>query len=256
MTAARTRRGEPWPAAQPGSEAAALLFCLPYAGGSASVFRSWPAALAGRLDAEVLPVELPGHGRRIGEPPGLDVPGLAAQMAERIDRPYVVMGHSLGARLGFELCRALRDLGVAAPERLIVSGSPAPRLPRVGLGDSQLPDEEFIDRVTRMGGTPAALFEDPETRELFLPVMRSDFAWGDAYRYREAEPLVCGISAFAGSSDAEAPPEQMAGWEQETSGDFRLHAFEGGHFFLNTQRPALLDALVADLPGLSTAGTG
>lgn len=252
MSAARTRRGELLPAARPDSDAAALLFCLPYAGGSASVFRSWPSALAGRLDAEVLPVELPGHGRRIGEPPALDVPDLAAQLAARIDRPYVVLGHSLGARLGFELCRALREIGVAAPLRLVVSGSPAPRLPRVGLGDSRLPDEEFIDRVTRMGGTPAALFQDPETRELFLPVMRSDFAWGDDYEYREAEPLECGVSAFAGTSDAEAPPEQMAGWEKETAGDFRLHTFEGGHFFLNTRRRELLDALVSDLPGLRT----
>lgn len=38
------------------------LFCLPYAGGSALMFRTWPNALP--ADVEVCPVQLPGRSTR------------------------------------------------------------------------------------------------------------------------------------------------------------------------------------------------
>jgi surfactin synthase thioesterase subunit len=230
-------------------EPAALLFCLPYAGGSAAAFRQW-TALLDRLDIEVLAVELPGHGRRIGESPRLDVAEIAAALAAAVDRPYVLFGHSLGARLAFEVCRHLRDRGSPEPVRLCVSGTPGPRLDRVGRGDSRLPDADFVTRVQRMGGTPAAVLGDPELRALFLPVVRSDFAWGDDYEYRPGPPLTCPISAFAGAADPEAPPDQVATWAAETTGPTRLHIVDGDHFFLQSHFSELADALVADLPDL------
>jgi surfactin synthase thioesterase subunit len=226
--------------------AAVRVFCLPYAGGSATAFREW-IALSDRLDAEVLAVELPGHGRRIGEPPQLRVEELGDALAAEIDRPYVVFGHSLGARLGFELCRYIRDAGGPEPLRLFVSGSVGPRLPRVGRGDSTLPDDEFIHRVTGMGGTPAAVLNNPELRELLLPIIRSDFAWGDRYAYVPGPLLRCPITAFAGTTDQEATQPQVATWEKETSGAFRLRVVEGGHFFLHTRLPEIVDAMARDL---------
>jgi surfactin synthase thioesterase subunit len=232
---------------RPSRTAALKVFCLPYAGGSAAAFREW-AVLGDHLDVEVFALELPGHGRRVGECPELDVVRLADELAADIDRPYAVFGHSLGARLGFELTRNLRDAGVPEPVRLFVSGSGGPRYPRVGRGDSALPDVDFVRRVAGMGGTPAAVLGDPELRELFLPVIRSDFAWGDDYEYVPGPLLTCPITAFAGSEDPEAPPEQVDGWAAETTGDFRLVVLPGGHFFLHDQQTALL-AAVADSLG-------
>lgn len=228
---------------------AALLFCLPYAGGSAASFRDW-STLAARLDVEVLAVELPGHGRRVGDPPVLDVDEISAAIAATVDRPYVVFGHSLGARLAFEVCRQLCQREQREPLRLCVSGTPGPRLDRIGVGDSRLPDAALLARVEQMGGTPATVLRDPELRALFLPVIRADFVWGDTYRYRPGPPLRCPISAFAGSADLEAPVDQMATWAAETTGPFRMHVLDGDHFFLHSQYNALADALVSNLPEL------
>jgi len=235
-------------------DAEVLMFCLPYAGGSAATFRRF-AALTQRLDVEVRAVELPGHGRRIGEPPAFVVADVADVVSAVIDRPYILFGHSLGARLAFEVARHLRDGGAPEPLRLFVSGSPGPRLPRVGMGDAALPDDEFIARIEAMGGTPAAVLGDAELREMFLPVMRADFAWGDTYQYRSGRLLDCPVTAFAGAADPEAPVDQVATWALETTGPYRTQVLAGGHFFLHEQFDALADALVSDLPELGSKGT-
>ncbi|MEV4224408.1 alpha/beta fold hydrolase [Nonomuraea sp. NPDC049725] len=246
--------GSPWlvPIAAR-DDAPARLFCLPYAGGSAAGFRAW-SSLAARLDLDIQAVELPGHGRRIGEPPVLDPDEMARVVGAAVDRPYLVFGHSLGARLGFELCRRLRVRGHGEPERLFVSGTPGPRLPRVGRGDSRLPEPEFAARVSGMGGTPAAILADPELRALFLPVIRADFALGDAYEYVGDAPLNCPITAFAGSADPEASPEQVGAWRAETTGDFRLHVVDGDHFFVHTRLDTLLGLLADDLAAVTEPG--
>jgi medium-chain acyl-[acyl-carrier-protein] hydrolase len=55
---------------QPVARPALRLFCFPYAGGSASVFRAWGAALDPRIEAVVL--QLPGRGMRLQETPLVD----------------------------------------------------------------------------------------------------------------------------------------------------------------------------------------
>ena len=233
-------------------DAPARFLCLPYAGGTAAAYRQW-SELASRLNVLLSAIELPGHGRRVGERPEINISQVAQALGAVLDRPYILFGHSLGARLGFEICRYLRDSGHPQPLRLIVSGTPGPRLRRIGVGDSLLPDSEFIARVRGMGGTPAAILADQELAELFIPTLRSDFAWGDAYKYQSAPLLTCPISAFAGTADPEAPPDQVATWRDETTGSFRLHVVEGDHFFLHSGAATVFGHICADLPGLVMA---
>ena len=107
------------------------LFCLPFAGGSAAAYAPWQAAINPRF--EVVPVQLPGHGGRIREAPLQTMTAMAAALADamapRLDRPYAVFGHSMGALLGFETLRRLRARGGPAPVALCVSARRAPHLP-------------------------------------------------------------------------------------------------------------------------------
>src|ERR1700726_1837203 len=50
------------------------LFCFPYAGGSAMIFRTWQNGLP--TEVEVCPVELPGRGTRLTERPFTHLPYL------------------------------------------------------------------------------------------------------------------------------------------------------------------------------------
>src|SRR5262245_46733711 len=84
------------------------LLCLPFAGGASSLYRSWPRALP---SIEVWPVELPGRGARMDEPPCADMTelcdGLSAAIDQVADLPLALYGHSMGARIAFELARRL-----------------------------------------------------------------------------------------------------------------------------------------------------
>ncbi|MFD0746120.1 thioesterase II family protein [Phytohabitans flavus] len=118
-------------------EAGCVLFCLPYSGGGASMFHDWRAAFP--TEIEIAPVRLPGREDRIAEPIDLSPPAIAAAIAERVDRPYAVYGHSLGARLGFDVVRELRRLGARPPERLYVAAAVPPDEPVPSPGPSSCP---------------------------------------------------------------------------------------------------------------------
>ena len=68
MTSSPATKPNPWIAhVRPRPQAALRLFCLPYSGGNASIFAGWADILPATI--EVCPIQLPGHGSRITEPP-------------------------------------------------------------------------------------------------------------------------------------------------------------------------------------------
>lgn len=244
----------PWlHAPRPRPDAALRLYCLPYAGAGASAFREWPRALGELGPYEVVAVQYPGRENRLREDPYIDLDAMADAVTASIEGPYAVFGHSIGARLAFELCRRLRERPVPAPSALLVSGCPAPQNPPAAVRDSDLPDEEFLARVAGMGGLPGEVVSDPELRALVLPVLRSDFARVDDYRYEPGPPLPCPLTAYVGDADPEADPVTAAGWREQTAADFALRVLPGDHFFLHSARDALLRDLSTRLAAAAQA---
>ncbi len=232
---------DPRPAAE------ARLFCLPFAGAGASAFREWPSAFGSRV--EVVPVHLPGRERRMREPLAIDPARIAEAVAEAADRPYAIFGHSMGARLGFEVVRELRRTGGPLPVRLYPSGINPPHLPTAGpfAGLSKLDDEALLAGVVAGGGIPEAVVAVPELLSFFLPVLRADLTWVDDYTFTEGPPLPVPVVAFAGETDPVAPPSRMDGWHRHTAAGFTLHTLPGGHFFVTEQLPRVAALIEADL---------
>ena len=83
---------DPWIACRkPNPQARLRLFCFPYAGTGASIFRTWSDGLP--ADVEVCPVQFPGRGTRLMETPFTQLEPLVAS-----PRP------SLGSTLGQAIC--------------------------------------------------------------------------------------------------------------------------------------------------------
>jgi medium-chain acyl-[acyl-carrier-protein] hydrolase len=88
--------------------------------------------------------------------------------------------------------------------------------------------------------------------ELFLPILRADFELLGSYRYDEDAPLNCPLSAFGGWGDQQATQPDLAAWRSQTYKSFSLKMFPGDHFYIQSARPALVQALVQYLFPYST----
>jgi len=234
---------------KPNPRARVRLFCFPYAGGSALMFRTWSNALP--ADVEVCPVQLPGRSARLMERPFTDlsrlIEVLAQALAPLLDKPFAFFGHSLGALIGFELARRLRRQYGVNPVRLLVSAGRPPQVPHRGAPIHNLPRKEFLAELRRLDGTLAEVFEHEELLEIILPLLRADFAVYETYVYSNEAPLNCPISTFGGLEDREISASDLEAWRDQTTAAFSLRMLPGDHFFLNTHQPLLLRILSQEL---------
>jgi medium-chain acyl-[acyl-carrier-protein] hydrolase len=225
------------------------LFCFPFAGGGASVFRAWPAEAIPQI--EILPMQLPGRENRLLDAPltrvSAVVETLAPILLPYLDLPFALFGHSLGGLISFELARLLRcDYG-KVPVHLFVAGCAAPQLSDPQPPIYKLPDPEFVDELRRLKGTPEGVLQQPELMQMLLPCLRADFEMGSTYRYAADEPLACPISVFGGLADPEISRADLEAWREHTRAKFVVRMLPGEHFFLLDTRAQLLQMIALDL---------
>jgi surfactin synthase thioesterase subunit len=225
------------------------LFCLPCAGGSASMYFPWQAALQDVVQLQA--VELPGRGRRIREPLQQDYVVLLDRLTDELagtaapSSGYVLFGHSMGGLLAQGLARSLPQRGWPAPRALMVSACAAP-LAREWVTPEDS-DAALIVAMRRQGGTREEVFDCPELLELALPVLRADYRVCSSFQMQRpademADLLNLPVHVYGGIGDPLGSAALQA-WQRETRGSVTLDWFDGGHFYLQGQQDALLARL-------------
>lgn len=225
---------DPWlPYRKPRPAARVRLFCFPYAGGGASLYRAWPDALPATID--VCAVQLPGREGRLRDAPVASmkdlVPMIADGLAPHLAPPFAFFGHSMGAAIAFELARELRRRGRPMPAHLFASACPAPHIPDTDATHT-LSDEGMIEQLRKLGGMSEEVLAHRELMEMILPVFRADAAVTETYAHAEEAPLDVPITAFGGLADAKATRDDMDAWRQHTRAAFALSMVPGGHFYV------------------------
>jgi medium-chain acyl-[acyl-carrier-protein] hydrolase len=190
---------------------------------------------------------LPGREARFSEPAYVRVETLVQNLSEEIlsylDVPFQFFGHSMGALISFELTRQLRRQRRPQPTQLFVSSHRAPQLPRRQEPVYAQPEDEFIESIKDLGGTPEAILQNAELMQLFLPLLRADFELCEVYQYKPEAPLAIPISVFGGLEDKDIPVVDLEAWRAQTIGSFNMETFAGGHFYLHPYQKQLLQTL-------------
>ncbi len=228
MTAAPLTAASPWFVRPPSADRPARLFCFPFSGSGASAFSAWPAVLG---DVEVCPVQFPGRENRLAHPHFGTYENLADSLIDPLlpvlDRPYAFFGHCAGALPAFETVVRLADRGLPTPERLFVSGQPAPHDAAsdrmLGMSEPELRME--LEAFLRGRGIEPR----PDMVEMGLSVLLDDHA--AAGRYQRAEPVTipCPIVVVHWRDDPEVSLDELTGWRRYSdSVDFRVVG--GGHY--------------------------
>lgn len=225
------------------------LFCFPHAGGSGRVFQKWPRLFPETI--EVCPLEYPGRGARLREPPFKRIVILAADIAEALlplfDTPFVFFGHSMGATVAFELARHLRRANKTLPVHLFVSACDPPHFPREDSKIYDLPESEFIEELRRLNGTPAEVLAHPELMQLISPMLRADFEAVDTYSLVDESPLSCPLTVYGGTEDETVAKETLGEWRRHTTGPFSLQMIQGNHFYLQTSESVVIRSILSKL---------
>lgn len=229
----------------------ARLFCLPYAGGSAGIYRNWHDWMA--PEVEVVAVELPGRGIHQRAAP-LDrmeaiVERLLAAMAPLLDLPFALFGHSLGGLIAFELSRALAKGGYPTPVQLFVSAVEAPHLPSRGATLHDLPQPEFLAELRRFNVGAAQALKNEELAEILLPVLRADFRLAETYRHVSGPPLAHPITVFGGLHDAAIQPHALEAWQRHTQDRCVVRLLAGDHFFIHDYEHVMAASVARCLRG-------
>ena len=230
---------------RPNPNALIKLFCFPYAGGNAATYLPWAKRL--QQSVELTAIQPPGRSNRMFEQPLSNMPELIEELIkvipERIDRPYVFFGHSLGSRVAFELMTQFAKRGITLPIHFIASGSKAPHIPAREQSIYHLSDKEFIRELRELQGTPEVILDNEELMELCLPLLRADFEIAETHIYKEKISFNFTASVFGGTDDVDISESDLLAWGSFFSQPLITQCFHGNHFFIESNIEPVLNSI-------------
>ncbi|MGR9086849.1 MAG: thioesterase II family protein [Gammaproteobacteria bacterium] len=219
------------------------IFAFPFAGGDVSAFRHWRAWMPDEF--ELVCVQLPGRGCRDAEsmPDRMHelIEELAAAFVSALDKPYIVLGYSVGALMAYALLQALMKMGIRSPALFCVAACNPFHLNRHPW--DRLSDHRILHILansdSRMQAVPLQKLRSN------LPLIKKDLHLGQQYARTEGignSQLNCPMLTIAGTRDEIADPENLRHWQQYTTSSCVSRCVEGEHFFLfdSLQLPRLL----------------
>ncbi|MCY7296759.1 thioesterase II family protein [Alteromonas sp. a30] len=230
---------------KPRPQAQLRLICFPYAGGNANTFGQWSDTLYNNV--EVVAIQPPGRANRLSEPAFDNMQDLVDALMQHfpsvLDKPYMLFGHSMGARVAFEVLLACVERDLPLPKHFIASGSRAVQIPDLDKLTTGLSDDAFIERLRDLEGTPEVLLQNAELMELFLPLLRAEFTLSESYRFEGDVQLDVPLTVFGGVEDSGVDKDRLLAWQQHFVPEMNLSMFPGGHFFLEHEQKLVLERL-------------
>lgn len=227
------------------------LFCIPFAGASASYYGKWNKYVNSKI--QICPIELSGRGTRIKDPLYNDIyeaiEDIYGLLKNQINNGlYAVFGHSMGSLLAYEFlikyCNEIKP-----PVHAFVSGGTAPHMRKRKNTTYDLPIEDFKNSILAFDGTQKELFENQQLSKIFIPILRGDikiielFDFLEKNKNREIEKLPCPITVLCGKNDHYTDVDIINEWEKYTDYGCEIHKFDGGHFFINDYEKEVVEII-------------
>jgi amino acid adenylation domain-containing protein len=226
----------------------ARVVCVAGMGGTTGSFQALAARVRERTgdDVEVLGIQLPGREDRVDEAAPTDpmvvADHVAASLAEDARTPVLLVGHSQGAWLAWEVAHRWAQRPGAPEHAMVVACSLPPSEPvpdALAALTAQLTSVEgregVDDRATDLLGQvlPADVVAETELLRDYLVRLRSDAVLATSHQDVLAgavrAPLAIPVHAVEGAQDPLLPDGSMEVWAQRTTGTFAHSRIPGTH---------------------------
>lgn len=239
-----------WFRERPRSDASARIFCIPYSGCGASMYRRWPTSYRG---IELVRLQPPGRENRFREPIIASYQEFAAAAADAVepylDVPYAFFGHCGSALAAYETTVELERRGCPTAGCLFISSQIAPQSQPTGrwltLNRHEL-NEELTKLIVASGGTPL-----PELSDVYLDVLEADIAVNKRYVVSTPQRVKAPIRTIGWRDDVEVDHRRMGGWS--ACGAATAVVLQGPHERFMEGPAELFETFVGGLP-ISTGG--
>lgn len=243
------------------------VYLFPLAGGTSRSYACLLAAMKKKLEEVKKPFQLDLHAidlpGRLSDYSGSseiisDIPILADEVISKlflhevgIDsppiHPYILVGHSYGAILAFEIAKKVKAKGIRDPLALFVSACRAPSSSSLTSGSdkgepvSQM-DLNDISNYLRSKGSLDADFDlslDEEILSMISACIQADYIGLETYIPNKCV-VSCPLTVIGGECDPIVSPDQLISWKAHAS-DLQadVHIMNGkGHFYLTDEDAA------------------
>lgn len=231
------------------------LFLLHFAGGSRYSFDFLKEYL--HHEVEFIPLELPGRGKRFGEPLIQDKTAAIFDYCNQIktrrsNQPYIIYGHSMGATLGISVAHLMQKSG-DQPKVLIVSGNSGPGTLPVDNEGNEIPKKtrylmntiDFKNELIELGGAPEEVLNNKEIFDFFEPILRADFEVLERETNYSETDILTNIPICAIMGSEEKTSNQITNWQRFTTEKFEHSIVTGNHFFIHEHAKKLSDLIIA-----------
>lgn len=206
------------------------LFIIPFAGSKATQFDELISELGEYIEAYT--IEYAGRGKRAKEKYYTDYQAFMEDIADFIrghrdyNRPYALLGYSIGGYFSYDL---ISKGYLEQPEHLIICACEDNQRPLPQI--SNLPEDEFWDKVIQLGGVDKRLIANRKFLKLFSSVLKADFYIAEQHRFLESDQLIsCPVSIFY--SETDTPFDAVKNWQNVCNQNIQFCEFVGDHFFL------------------------
>lgn len=224
------------------------IFLLHYAGGDRNSFRLIKEKLEFFFQVET--PELPGRGERMEEKFLTSKKEAVEDIIKQIKKarknvPYIFYGHSMGAVLGLDVCKAMEENG-DPPIYFVPTGYHGPNnknKPPI----ANLPKTEFFNEVRKLGGLSDEIMQYEELLDFFEPILRSDFALlENKNNLQFLGKIKTPIYAIMGEDEQYA--SEINNWRNYTLANCTCELLPGDHFFINQNDDAIANRINSLLP--------
>jgi len=210
---------------------------LHHAGGDKYAFKNVQQWLL--PEVESIALELPGRGDRFSDPfiqtVEAAVDDIYEQLLRQLPESYCIVGNSMGSILAFLLTHKLIRNQKTKPQHIFLVARLSPDAYKNEPNIKGIPSDDFWKVVQQYDGVPQQLLAHKELKELYEPVLRSDFELLQQYNetFQSIEPIDIAVSILLGEQDAHnVSAEKMQGWQKFFTNEVDICTFTGGHFFL------------------------